>query len=198
MSRDEQYEERTSSERLSTDQSGRRLSGLAIPFNRTSHVISDERIGRFREMILPQAVDRVLSTGREVKALWNHDQSEVLGSRTAGTLTLNKTARGLLIEIDPPKWAGHYVETVERGDVNRMSFGFKVVEGGEEWDFRTGDGLPLHTVSDMVFREISITAFPAYDDTSVQVSQRSIDLFLECQSRVPYQWRAKFAELMKP
>lgn len=192
-------ERRVSPERVTFDTTGdRRIRGVPVTFNTVSRVLMSQRIGPFRERILPSAVDRVLSSGAEVKALWNHNESEVLGSRQAGTLTLRKMARGLEMDLDPPRWASRYVESVERGDVNGMSFGFLVPEGGDEWDFHTDDGVPLRSVGDMVFREVSITAFPAYEGTSVEVSQRSVDLFLERQAHgVPYEWRSKFHDIMQ-
>ncbi len=191
-------ERRVSPERIAIDTSiDRKLRGRAITFNALSKVVSHPRIGPFRERILPEAVDRTLSGGADIKALWNHDTNKVLGSRRAGTLSLTKTIHGLQIEIDPPKWAAGYVETVERGDVDGMSFQFFVPsEDGEEWDFRSLDGLPLRSVRDMVFREISITPFPAYDHTSVEVSQRSIDTFLHIRPDQPYDWRSKYHQIM--
>ncbi len=196
---DHSEERRIAPERIMVDVSqDRRLRGRAITFNNLSGVIMNPRIGPFRERILPDAVNRTLTGSADVKALWDHDSREVLGSRKAGTLLLTKSVRGLLIEIDPPKWANKYVETVERGDVDGMSFAFGVpTPDSEEWDFRSGDGIPIRTVKDMVFREVSITPFPAYADTEVVVSQRSIDLFLEIQSHVAhaYNWRSRWHEI---
>lgn len=190
-------ERRSSVERVTVDTThDRKLRGRAITFNSLSKVIVHPRIGPFREQILSDAVDRTLKGTADVKALWDHDTREVLGSRKAGTLILTKTRRGLDIEIDPPKWAAKYVETVERGDVDGMSFHFMVPDqSGESWDFGSRDGIPVRSVKDMIFREITITPFPAYDDTSVEVSQRSIDLFLE-QHRPSYNWRKLYHEIV--
>jgi HK97 family phage prohead protease len=189
-------ERRASPARITVDTlQDRRLRGRAITFNSLSKVIVHPRIGPFREQILSDAVNRTLKGSADVKALWDHDTREVLGSRKAGTLILTKTIRGLDIEIDPPKWAAKYVETIERGDVDGMSFNFVVPnEAGESWDFGSRDSIPIRSVKDMIFREITITPFPAYDDTSVEVSQRSIDLFLE-QHRPPYNWREKYHQM---
>jgi len=187
-------ERRSSSDRLTVDD--RRLRGRAITFNSLSKVIMHPRIGPFREQILSDAVNRTLKGVADVKALWDHDTREVLGSRKAGTLILTKNLRGLDIEIDPPRWAAKYVETVERGDVDGMSFKFFVPDqSGESWDFGSRDGIPVRSVKDMIFNEITITPFPAYDDTSVEVSQRSIELFLE-QHRPAYNWRARYHEIV--
>jgi uncharacterized protein len=194
---DTSEERRLARDRVTIDLSqDRRLRGRAITFHSLSKVMFHPGIGPFRERILPQAVNRTLTGSADVKALWDHDTREVLGSRNAGTLVLTKTPKGLDLEIDPPKWASRYVETVERGDVDGMSFGFVVMPGedGEEWDLATADGIPIRSVKDMLFREVSVTPFPAYNDTDVGVSQRSIDLFLGVQRKVKasYNWREKW------
>jgi HK97 family phage prohead protease len=195
-----QFEERrVASDRVMVDTAvDRHLRGRAITFNRLSEVLVDKHLGPFREQILPSAVDRVLSGGQEVKALWNHNDSEVLGSRRAGTLLLRKSPQGLLIDLDVPKWAARYLETVERGDVDGMSFNMLVPDDGEEWDFHASDGIPIRSVTDMLFREVSIVPFPAYPDSAVEVSQRSVEMFLQRKPSGPaYDWRSKYAEMMK-
>jgi HK97 family phage prohead protease len=81
----------------------RKIRGTAIVFNSLS-----EDLGGFREIIKPAAVDRMLSTAADVRALWNHDSSEVLGRTRAGTLELRKTRDGLAIKIDPPSWRSDF------------------------------------------------------------------------------------------
>ena len=80
-----------------TPTQGRTLRGYAIAFNSIS-----EDLGGFREIILPDAVDRTLRERLDVRALVDHDPSQVLGRTTAGTLRLEKDAKGLIAEIDPP------------------------------------------------------------------------------------------------
>ncbi len=156
---------------------GRRISGTPIVFNQLSQVLRDKYIGQFREQISPDAVDRTLTQGGSVKALWNHNSDLVLGNTKAGTLALRKTPGGLTMSIQPPMWADPQLETIERGDVDGMSFAFGVTEGGDEWEFDTEDGMPIRTVTDMTFSEVSIVAFPAYLATDVHVSERSLEYF---------------------
>ena len=66
----------------------------------------------------------------------------------------------------------------------------------EEWDFRTADGIPLRTVHDMVFKEVSITPEPAYENAMVEISKRSVDIFLQYQQAPKsYDWRSKLHEI---
>jgi len=158
-----------------------RIRGMAIVFDSWSEIIFEQGM-RFREAIEPSAVDRTLREGLPVKALWNHNRDIVLGSRQAGTLRLQKTPKGLAVEIDPPKWATAQVESIERGDVDGMSFRFMPTADGEEWNFRTADGIAERVITDMTFTEVSIVPFrPAYTATDVTVSKRSLEAFIEAK-----------------
>jgi uncharacterized protein len=160
----------------------RKIRGYAIVFNSLS-----VNLGGFREIITPQAVDRTLTEALDVRALWNHDSGEVLGRTRAGTLLLTKDRRGLRIEIDPPSWAKPKLESIERGDVTGMSFGFRVLD--DEW--RHEDGMPLREVTDMTISEVSIVTFPAYASTDVSVAQRSLEAFQAQQAGTRIDWLQK-------
>ena len=139
----------------------RRIRGMAIVFNSISEILG----GMFREKIAPEAVDRTLREGMDVRALVDHDPSKILGRTKAGTLRLDKTAQGLQVTIDPPDTtaARDILESVRRGDVTGMSFGFRTVE--DKWDQKTDP--PTRTLLDMEIFDVSIVSFPAYPDTSV-------------------------------
>jgi HK97 family phage prohead protease len=159
--------ERRAASALASPQ-GRTLRGYAIAFNSLS-----ADLGGFRELILPEAVDRTLREARDVRALVDHDPSQVLGRTTAGTLRLHKDERGLLAEIDPPDTqVGRDILTlVARGDVNGMSFAFTVPHGGDRFEVR--DGVPVRIIHDMVIAEVSVVTFPAYAAADVQLAARA-------------------------
>lgn len=148
----------------------RKIRGLAVVFNSLSR-----DLGGFREIIKPEAVDRTLREGLDVRALVDHDSGKVMGRTKAGTLALRKTRNGLSTEIDPPNtsYARDVLESVERGDISGMSFGFRVLT--DEW--RMEDGEPVREVLDMTISEVSIVTFPAYESTDVSVAKRSLDRF---------------------
>jgi HK97 family phage major capsid protein/HK97 family phage prohead protease len=137
------------------------IVGYAAVFNSMS-----EDLGGFREVIAPGAFAD--SLGGDVRALWSHDQSIVLGRTKAGTLKIAEDRKGLRVEIRPPASAAGYVESIRRGDVSQMSFGFRVLEDG--WT-RAQDGTAVRTLMKVDLREVSPVAFPAYPASSVLVRE---------------------------
>lgn len=148
---------------------GRKIRGMAIVFHSRS-----VDLGGFTEIILPSAVDRTIREGLDVRALIDHDTSKIIGRTKAGTLALRKASKGLQVEIDPPdtSYARDLLESVSRGDISEMSFGFRVLTD----DWRMEDGEPVREISDMIVSEVSAVSFPAYESTSVQVSKRSLGM----------------------
>jgi HK97 family phage prohead protease len=152
---------------------GEKIRGMAIVFG-----VLSEDLGGFREIIEPSAVDRTFAEQLDVRALVNHDVSQVIGRVKAGTLKLEKRSDGLHVEIDPPRTtAGRDIlESVRRGDVTGMSFSFGVVQPhGERFERR--NGAPTRIISDMRIAEISIVTFPAYEATDATVAQRALRAF---------------------
>jgi len=138
------------------------IRGHAIVFDKLS-----ENLGGFREKIAPSAVDRTLQDGIDLRALVDHDSARLIGRTSAGTLRVEKDGQGLRVEIDPPETtAGQdIVESIRRRDTTGMSFAFKVMPDGDDWDFKVDP--PVRTVTDMLVREVSIVTWPAYPQTSV-------------------------------
>jgi uncharacterized protein len=84
----------------------------------------------FIERIKRGAFNRSLTKARnDIKLLWNHDTSAVLGSTRAGTLKLVEDSRGSeshseLCLIRLSDVTQQFL--LKRGDVDSMSFGFSV------------------------------------------------------------------------
>lgn len=139
-------------------QTDHKIAGHAIVFNQ----LSDE-LGGFRERIVPEAVNRTFREKIDVRALWNHDNSKPIGRLSARTLSISSDKIGLMTEIAPPQWAAGHVESVARGDVTGMSFGFMALDD----DWHVEDGMPTRDVLDMRVMEVSPVSFPAYPQTDV-------------------------------
>lgn len=140
------------------------LEGYAALFNSLSQVLWD-----FREKIAPGAFAETIAD--DIRALWNHDTATVLGRTRSGTLRLREDDMGLATEIDPPKSAAAQVESIQRGDVTQMSFGFQVLD--DEWDI-DDDGMAIRTLKRVKLFEVSPVTFPAYVGTSIGLRSTSL------------------------
>lgn len=141
-----------------------RLVGLAAVFDKPS-----QDMGGFVEVIRAGAFRNALADAQQIRALYNHDENQVLGRVGAGTLRLEETREGLAFELDlpPTSYARDLAALVERGDVAGCSFAFRVREGGERWTMNNADEPALRELLDLDMTEITVTANPAYRDTSV-------------------------------
>lgn len=164
--------------RASQDAKTGKLVGYAALFDTWS-----ERIGFFRERIEPGAFTRTLSKGADVRALREHDPAQMLGRSVSGTLELSQDERGLLAEITPPdtQLGRDTIALVRRGDLSQMSFGFTVPKGGDEWN----DEGDERTLKDVDLFDVSVVAYPAYNDTSVGVAKRYLEMFRSGRNVVP-------------
>jgi HK97 family phage prohead protease len=155
--------------RAGGDAKSPRLVGYAAVFDAPSL-----DLGGFIEIVKPGAFGRTLrSNTADPLALVQHKPDLVLGRRSAGTLRLHEDAKGLAFEIDVPDTtaARDLLVSVERGDIKGASFAFVVPAGGDKWHMRGDQAVrELHDVS---LHEITITAQPAYPDTTV--ARRSLE-----------------------
>lgn len=147
------------------------IEGYAAVFDQFSELLGD-----FREVIRPGAFKKSIENGADVRALWNHDPNFVLGRTKNGTLFLEEDEKGLKVRIIPPNttWARDLVESIRRGDVDQMSFGFKVVR--ENW-IPGEDGGVIRELLEVDLFDVSPVTFPAYPTTSVAV--RSVEDILK-------------------
>lgn len=139
-----------------------KLSGYAAVFDSPS-----QDLGGFTESVRPGAFSRSLGSPAGILALYDHDSRSILGRVGAGTLRLAEDARGLHFEIDLPETSigNDLAVLVNRGDVSGASFAFTTPKGGDNWSQRNGK--PHRELLDVDLREITVTANPAYTDTSV-------------------------------
>ena len=137
---------------------------------------SDSEPLPFTERIAPGAFSRSLRSRNEIKMFVNHDTTQVLASKRAGTLRLSEDSHGLRVEADlPDTTAGRDMAfLIKRGDVADMTFGFSVPRGGDSW---SDDGA-TRELREVRLHEVSIvTGFPAYAATTASV--RSLDGLVE-------------------
>lgn len=143
------------------------IVGYAAKFDRES-----QDLGGFREVIRKGAFARAIKED-DVRALWNHDDNFVLGRNLSGTLRMEEDASGLRIEVDPPdaQWAHDLVTSIERGDVDQMSFAFRTIK--DTWtrieNAEAGQPDVLRELLDVRLYDVSPVTYPAYLDTEVGV-----------------------------
>ncbi|MHC4316889.1 MAG: HK97 family phage prohead protease [Planctomycetota bacterium] len=127
-------------------------------------------LGQFKEIIKPGAFDRALVEEHDVRALVDHDPKMILGRSKSGTLRMLVDEVGLRVEIDPPDTSvgRDTIESIRRGDLDSMSFGFVV--RNDHW--REEEGQAIREINDLDLFDVSVVSFPAYEDTSVAVRRR--------------------------
>ncbi len=150
-----------------------RVTGYAAVFDTPSLPLR-EHAHSFTETVRKGAF---IKTVREddVRALYSHDDSKILGRTKARTLMLAEDNVGLHAEIHLPNTTlGRDVhESVRRGDVSGMSFRFSARQ--DNWS-HGGDQREL---LDVQLMEISLVAFPAYPATTAEA--RSIGLPVDAE-----------------
>jgi len=147
-----------------------RLIGHAAVFNQ----LSDD-LGGFREQIAPGAFAETIKTA-DIRALWNHDPNFVLGRTKSRTLALEEDHVGLKIETHPPdtQFARDLMKSIDRGDVDQMSIGFRVMPQGDEWKME--DGGLIRTLRNLALYDVSPVTFPAYPQTDVSIRARAEEM----------------------
>lgn len=111
---------------------------------------------------------------KDIRALIGHDMEKVLGRTKNNTLTLKSDDKGLwgsiLINRDDPEALSLY-QKVKRGDVDKCSFGF--IPTDEECVERSNGS--LFTVKKCDLIEVSVVAFPAYENTSISARKKDFE-----------------------
>lgn len=140
---------------------GRRsIGGYAAVFNRPS-----QNLGGFIERVDPAFFNKSRGDGwPDVIARYNHDDAFLLGSTHGGTLRLAIDDVGLDYEADPPPSRQDVYELVERRDVHKSSFAFRVFSEGDEWGL-SEQGYPMRTLLSGQLIDVAPVTQPAYLDT---------------------------------
>lgn len=137
----------------------RTIGGYASVFNKMS-----SNLGGFVERVDPKAFNKSAGDGYPgVVARFNHLDEFLLGTTRAGTLRLSIDDNGLLYEVDVPKTREDVYELVQRGDVAKSSFAFRVLE--DDWE-STSDGFPVRTLLKTQLMDVAPVVTPAYPDAT--------------------------------
>ena len=120
----------------------------------------------FREKIALGAFAETIKDD-DVRALFNHDSNYILGRNLSDTLSLKEDGTGLWIEVDPPDtiYARDLIQSIERGDVSGMSFGFRVIT--DSWNIVENED--IRTLEKIKLYDVGPVTFPAYPQTDAAV-----------------------------
>jgi len=142
-----------------------RLSGYAAVFNEASVPLP------FREQIAPGAFRKTLQETPDVRLLINHEGLPLARTKN-GTLTLVEDEIGLRFDADLPDTteARDLYTLIQRGDVDQMSFAFRVIR--QKWS-QDRDERTLTEVS-LADGDVSVVTYPAYPATTVEAREALI------------------------
>ena len=149
------------------------LSGRPVVYD-TPTTIRDIS-GSYIEIVKRGALDGADLS--DVRLLVGHDTSKIPLARTPKTMSLELDDAGLTFRaVLPDTEAGREAyQAVERGDLKGMSYAFTVPDGGDEYDPKTN----TRTINRIAkVYECSLTAFPAYESTTVSAESRESRLLL--------------------
>lgn len=150
-----------------------RLSGYGAVFNESSVPLP------FKETIAPGAFRKTLSETPDVRLLVNHEGLPLARTKN-GTLTLSEDAKGLHFEavLADTQEARDIHALVTRGDVDQMSFAFRVIR--QSWS----EDRSMRTLTEVSLADgdVSVVTYPAYPTTTVEARQAIIDALEEART----------------
>jgi len=140
-----------------------RLSGYAAVFNDDSVPLP------FIERIAPGAFRKTLTETPDVRLLINHEGLPLARTKNE-TLRLKEDEIGLYMDADLPdtQAARDLYTLVERGDVDQMSFAFRVIR--QKWN----EGRTERTLTELSLADgdVSVVTYPAYPTTTVEAREQ--------------------------
>ena len=139
-----------------------RMAGYAAVFNEASLPLP------FIEKIAPGAFSKTLQETPDVRLLANHEGLPMARTKN-GTMRLYEDETGLYFEAElaDTQEARDLYTLVSRGDVDQMSFAFRVIRQNWSKD-RTERTLTEVSLAD---GDVSIVTYPAYTATSVEARE---------------------------
>lgn len=153
------------------------IQGYAIMFDTLS-----VDLGGFTEVIKPTALDGVDLS--DVKLVYAHEKNQILARASAGNLQTKVDSKGLffIATLADTTRARDVYADIEAGNLKGMSFTYNIKPNGDTWT-RDINGQLLHTVNQIYqVSELTVTAYPAFDDTSVEL-KRSAEQHMKGNTR---------------
>lgn len=123
----------------------------------------------FIERVMPEAFDNAVKRD-DVRGLFNHDPSHLLGRTKSATMTLSVDKKGLRYEIEAPdtQTGRDVLASIKRGDLSGSSFSFTVDKA--TW-LEEGDTM-IRELRDVTLYDVGPVTFPAYEATTTGVRSK--------------------------
>ena len=181
MSKKKDYERRLIEIRAVDNQDEKMLiEGYAITYDKPATHQSGNR--KFTETIKAGALDN--TDMKDVPLRYNHNDNVMIMARTRNkSLRLIKDNVGLKVEaelLDTQSNRDLY-KGVQEGLIDKMSFAFKVADGGDTWSFGEEETTREVNNIERLF-DVSVVDTPFYDSTSIYA--RSLDLLENEEKRL--------------
>lgn len=131
-----------------------------------------QNLGGFRERVAEGATSKTIQEA-DIRALFNHDASLILGRNKSGTLELSNDSTGTYYRTTMPEttYARDLAVSMERGDITQSSFGFRTIT--DEWGIDEDD-FPIRTLREIALFDVSPVTYPAYLDSSSGLGKRAL------------------------
>lgn len=149
------------------------VRGYAIVWNSPS-----ERMGNVIETIDARSLDHMGDLNSAGVRMQIEHKDLAIAHTANGTLRLSKDEKGLRIEADLDERRSdsrNLYYAVERGDISRMSFGFRIAAGGERLHEGDDGILRVHVTRIERLYEVSAVTFAAYTSTELEASPEPVD-----------------------
>lgn len=151
------------------DSTGPVIEGYAATFGQPYDM------GPFWEQIDQRAFNRTLGASPDVRLLVDHE-GQPLARTKSGTLQLSADTQGLhmraALEASDPD-VQRLLPKMRRGDLDEMSFAFRVAQGGDDWDYDHPQGT-MRTLRELSLAggDVSVVTYPANPNTTVSLRQK--------------------------
>lgn len=156
------------------------IEGYAITFDKPA--THDYGGRKFTETIKKGALDK--TDMKDVPMRYNHNDNVMIMARTRNkSLRLTVDEKGLKVEaelLDTQSNRDLY-KAIEEGLIDKMSFAFRVADGGDTWTF--GEKETTRDVTNIArLYDVSVVDTPFYDSTSIYT--RSFELLESEEKRL--------------
>ena len=146
----------------SNETEGKKVISGFLPYNKRSVNMG------FYEYLCNGCMNKTLSDGADVRALINHDSSQLIGRVSNGSLKLESREDGLYAECTLPStsYADDLYTLIAGGYNTNLSFGFNIIKE----DYGYEEGVETHYLREIALIEISWgVSFPAYESTQATI-----------------------------